>query len=148
MYNTLQRYQARHDGDDSELGFTLIELLIVIVVLGILAAVTVFALSGVTSKSAAAACNSDAATVNTAVAAFDAQTGYTAGQLGTVALPAPSAANLVPSYLQSFPSNPNHYIISIGNSAGNYGEVLVKAPPTTGVATLWTPGSAICAKAT
>ncbi len=51
-------------------GFTLIELLIVIVVLGILAAVVVFALGGVTGQSKQAACNSDAKSVETAVEAF------------------------------------------------------------------------------
>ena len=53
----------------SEAGFTLIELLIVIVVLGILAAIVIFSLTGVTGQSQAAACNTDAKTVETAVAA-------------------------------------------------------------------------------
>ena len=51
-------------------GFTLIELLIVIVVLGILAATVIFALGGVTSQSAQAACNSDAKTAEIAVQAY------------------------------------------------------------------------------
>ena len=63
MFTLLQRHEARKHGDRTELGFTLIELLIVIVVLGVLAAVTVFALGGVTSQSAVSACNADAKTV-------------------------------------------------------------------------------------
>ena len=65
----------RKTGKKTETGFTLIELLIVIVVLGILAAVVVFALGSVTSKSGKAACSADAKTVETAIAAQDAQSG-------------------------------------------------------------------------
>src|SRR5579872_6608041 len=52
----IQRRRAEGEFD----GFTLIELLIVIVVLGILAATVIIALGGVTGQSKAAACNSDA----------------------------------------------------------------------------------------
>ena len=62
------------DGND---GFTLIELLIVIAVLGILAAVVVFSLGGVATSASVAACQSDVKTIETAIAAYNAQTGGT-----------------------------------------------------------------------
>jgi prepilin-type N-terminal cleavage/methylation domain-containing protein len=71
MIRYLRDIHAQRRGEElAEKGFTLIELLIVIVVLGILAATVVFALTGVTGQSAQAACNSDAKTMETAVQAF------------------------------------------------------------------------------
>jgi len=67
--------ERRRAGDAPEYGFTLIELLIVIIVLGILAAIVIFSLTGVTGQSKQAACNSDAKTVETAVSAYYAETG-------------------------------------------------------------------------
>jgi prepilin-type N-terminal cleavage/methylation domain-containing protein len=169
MTDLMARYRARKAGDESEIGFTLIELLIVIVVLGVLAAVTVFALGGVTSKSAVSACNTDAATVNTAISAYDASTGYITGTVNTAAgvtpvIDAPTSALLVSDkYLQAFPSNASHYIISIGTATSttpgkavplDAGVVLVQAPASVAVgsAAIWTPASTTsatgaCAKA-
>ncbi len=70
MIRHIRETVARRRGVELESGFTLIELLIVIVVLGILAATVVFALSGVTGQSAQAACNSDAKRYEVAVAAY------------------------------------------------------------------------------
>jgi prepilin-type N-terminal cleavage/methylation domain-containing protein len=56
-------------------GFTLVELLIVIVILGILATVTVFAVTGITTRGKASACLSDVKTIQTAEEAYNANNG-------------------------------------------------------------------------
>jgi general secretion pathway protein G len=56
-----------------EQGFTLIELLIVIVILGILAAIVVFAVGTTGSNSAQAACKADAKSVEVALESYKAQ---------------------------------------------------------------------------
>ena len=57
-----------------ERGFTLVELLVVIVILGILAAVVVFAVGGITNKGKSSACTIEVRTINTALQAFYANT--------------------------------------------------------------------------
>ncbi len=56
-------------------GFTLVELLIVIVILGILATVTVFAVRGITDQGQTSACAADKKTLEVAVEAWYAQNG-------------------------------------------------------------------------
>ena len=58
-----------------ESGFTLIELMIVIVILGVLAGVVIFAVGGVTDKGNLAACKSDVNTLSVAVEAYKAKHG-------------------------------------------------------------------------
>jgi len=58
-------------------GFTLVELLIVIVILGILATVTVFAVRGITDQGQQSACKADQKTLEVAVEAYYAQFGKT-----------------------------------------------------------------------
>ena len=107
------RRRRLEEGDDS--GFTLIELLIVIIVLGILAAVVIFALGSVTSKSAVSACQADGATVATALAAYNTQNSATA----TPALLTSSSTAGGP-YLQSWPSNLPHYAFALDGSGNLY----------------------------
>ena len=54
-------------------GFTLVELLVVIVILGILAAVVVFAVGGSTDKAKTNACKAEKSAVQTAVEAYAAK---------------------------------------------------------------------------
>lgn len=58
---------------EGEGGFTLVELLVVIVILGVLAGVVVFAVGGINNKSVKAACSADVAVVQTAEEANFAQ---------------------------------------------------------------------------
>jgi|GEM_PF-542952 len=65
------------ENNTQDKGFTLVELLIVIVILGILATVTVFAVRGITTQGQATACNADIKTNQTAIEAYFAQNGGT-----------------------------------------------------------------------
>lgn len=56
-------------------GFTLIELLIVIVILGVLATVTVFAVRGISSRGEESACAADKNTLETAIESYFADSG-------------------------------------------------------------------------
>jgi prepilin-type N-terminal cleavage/methylation domain-containing protein len=53
-----------------ESGFTLIELLIVIVILGVLAGIVVFAIGGITDRGNDAACKADSKTIEVAQEAY------------------------------------------------------------------------------
>ena len=86
-------------------GFTLVELLIVIVILGILATVTVFAVRGITDQGQTSACKTDKVTLQTAVEAFIAQNGTATGS------PTLNEAALVPGFLVAQSTN---YNVGIG----------------------------------
>jgi len=119
--------KRRKSGEDIESGFTLIELLIVIIVLGILAAIVVFSLSGVTGESKQAACTSDAKSVEIAADAYQAANNNTWPT---------TMASLQPAYLHSLPLTTNGYTITLGTTAGN-----VLYTPTGGAPTLFSDGT-------
>lgn len=107
MFDRIQALKKRDEG------FTLIELLIVIIILGILAAIVVFAVAGITDKGNESACKSDANSAQTAVEAYRAQNGSYPGTLGA----------LVPTFLRSDPSGAHtgggvSYTISYNSATG------------------------------
>jgi len=107
--------ERRKSGEGSEGGFTLIELLIVIVVLGILAAIVVFSLTGVAGQSKQAACTSDAKSVEIAVDAYEAANSGSIPASVTALTVADPQGN---TYLHSIPATNNGYLIGI-DAAGN-----------------------------
>ena len=131
MISTYQRLKRQRDAGEIN-GFTLIELLIVIVVLGILAAVVIFALGGVTGKSAKAACQADGATLSTAISALKAQD--PAATINSANLEGTSTTTGGP-YIQSWPNNPSHYAFSLT------GGVLSVTPTGGKIATYTGPAS-------
>jgi prepilin-type N-terminal cleavage/methylation domain-containing protein len=161
MISTYQRLKRLRDAGEIEGGFTLIELLIVIVVLGILAAVVIFALGGITGKSAIAACQADGATASTALAAYNAQN---AGATATYAVTSSSGtlndivtSNLIGANngLQSWPQNDPHYAfalisgalyIEVGGPASGAGYWNITAAPSSPSITAGEPytGPGLC----
>ena len=132
MIGTNRRIQRRAARENDE-GFTLIEVLIVIVVLGILAAVVIFALGGITGKSTISACSADGATVNEAISAFEAQNpgyGGTGSAITNIDLDTTATTYSGP-YIQSWPNNLPHYAFNMSN----LGVLLVEIPGTSTWAT-------------
>jgi prepilin-type N-terminal cleavage/methylation domain-containing protein len=79
---------------DRQDGFTLIELLIVIVILGVLAGIVVFAVGGITDRGKTSACSTEKKTLQTAEEANFAQNGAYA-----------LSSALVPKFLASPPTS-------------------------------------------
>jgi prepilin-type N-terminal cleavage/methylation domain-containing protein len=89
--------ESRRGANRDERGFTLVELLVVVLILGVLAAVVVFSVGGITSRGRNASCVTEVREVRTAIEAFKAQS-------PTNANPANLAALVTAKLLESAPS--------------------------------------------
>jgi type II secretion system protein G len=141
MEASLKRLRQRREELGDEGGFTLIELLIVIVILGILAAIVVFAVQNLTGQSASAACQAEYKTVETALESYKAQVGsyptdFTTLQNTTATAigggtAGPWLRDAVPTGLGSGTGqNPNYYM-SFDSSTGGL-NVITKSGQSTG----------------
>jgi prepilin-type N-terminal cleavage/methylation domain-containing protein len=109
----LQRLRAARQNQD---GFTLVELLIVIVILGVLAGIVVFAVNGITDRGESAACKADVKTVQVASEAYYAKNGSFATAMDDVTH---SATTLVgANLLQAAPSSTKYTVTYTAGTGG------------------------------
>jgi len=120
--------------NNQDKGFTLIELLIVIVILGILATVTVFAVRGITDTGQENACDVEQRTLDTAIEAF-----YATNQTDpTVETTLGAVLGLVPEFLKEAPAaanwdfTPGSLTSSASYAPDPAGKCFVATPTTTG----------------
>ncbi|MCU1426088.1 MAG: ral secretion pathway protein [Actinomycetia bacterium] len=104
-------------------GFTLVELLIVIVILGILAAIVVLAIGGLKGTSQTQACKSEMQTIETAQDAYFASNGATGYATSAQLYTAGSATNLlksdpVPHFTINSTGTPGYTIAGANACAG------------------------------
>jgi len=132
MRATLERLRQRRENTEDEGGFTLIELLIVIVILGVLAAIVVFAVENLTGQSQVAACQSQYKTVETAAEAYKAETGAyptTITALGSTATGGNGFSGTEGPWLKDLPPTASGagvpYYLSIDTGTVNPGSVMV-----------------------
>jgi general secretion pathway protein G len=110
MINRLM--EKKRQGEE---GFTLIEMLIVVIILGILAAVVVFGVSTFRKDSAAKACTTDVKSVETAAQAYKAKNGaYPTGATDAARI----NVLVTGEYLKSAPSTTNGYVVTLTDGGG------------------------------
>jgi type II secretory pathway pseudopilin PulG len=145
------RIRRRGEFGGPEGGFTVIERVIVIVILVVLGGVVVFAVRDVTGQSAAASCQSNFATVESATEAFKAEMGaypggtYLAGAALTAASPtvpaednagildllgtATTNSGTIGPWLEDYPYSAGHYQIEVEADGGGTISVYSTASP-------------------
>jgi prepilin-type N-terminal cleavage/methylation domain-containing protein len=101
----IKRIQALRGKDD---GFTLIELLIVVVILGVLSGIVVFAVGAFNNDGVVAACKTDVKSVEVASEAYYAKTGGYATNIDALVLA---------KYLKEAP-NSTKYTVNYDNTTG------------------------------
>jgi general secretion pathway protein G len=146
LYERHREYQRRRQ-EGFQLGFTLIELLVVIVVLAILAAIVIFSITGVKGQSEAAACNADAKTIETAVAAYNAEVATPANPITFGDLDTKVATSPGSPYLQAAPTattTSNGYSISMDGTVSGQVDVTTTGTGAVTNAPYNTTGKAAC----
>lgn len=110
MFNRLMERKRQEEG------FTLIELLIVVIILGILAAVVIFGVASFRDDSVENACKTDVKSVETAAEAYKAKTGAYPADSGTPVVTAMDKL-VAGGYLKESPDS-DDYTVTLASGTG------------------------------
>jgi general secretion pathway protein G len=116
----LQYIKQSHIARMTQKGFTLIELLMVIVILGVLAGIVVFAVNGIQDRGVSASCRSDKKNVEIAQEAYNAQNNLYAGSV---------AALVTANLLRESPATVHYTIATSNTGAVSVAAGTVDGPP-------------------
>jgi prepilin-type N-terminal cleavage/methylation domain-containing protein len=100
----------------NESGFTLIELLLVIIILGVLAGIVVFAVGGINDDSKKSACKSDKKNVEIAAESYYATYGAYAAAAGVDGVDNLLVTATPKGFLKEAPSTTNGYTITYASN--------------------------------
>jgi general secretion pathway protein G len=127
---TIECIRRRRLEQHRDEGFTLIELMMVIVVLGILAMVVVFASQNLTASTARSACHADYKTTETAAETYKGQEGRYPTQVSD--LTGKDAITGNGPWLKEAPNGGSHYTITIDQASERVQVGAGTATPTDG----------------
>jgi general secretion pathway protein G len=127
---TIERTRRRRLEQDHDGGFTLIELMMVIVVLGILAVIVVFASQNMAASTARSACNADYKTTETAAETYKGQEGTYPTQVSDLTGKDATTGN--GPWLKQAPNGGSHYTITIDRGTERVQVGAGAATPTDG----------------
>ncbi len=113
-------FQRIREARKNESGFTLIELLLVIVILGVLAGIVVFAVNGISDRGTLAACKSDRKNVEIAQEAYNTKNAAYAGSV---------AALVTAGLLREAPATDHYTISTLGTGVVAVAAGTVDGPP-------------------
>jgi general secretion pathway protein G len=112
--------QGLFQKSDNRRGFTIVELLIVIVVIGILAAITIVAFNGVTNRAHTASAQSDAANLAQLLANSNTVNGGFPATLNTINNGGPLSTNDGTTYAYHAGSGNTSYCVTVTNATSSY----------------------------
>jgi general secretion pathway protein G len=134
-------------------GFTIVELLVVIVVIGILAAITIISYSGISQRAVAASLQSDLASAKTQLQIYQTEHDAYPGEVddcptpaaGNVCLNQPSGSNSFDNYSVNNSTNPPTFSLDAVNDTTTYRVTNDSAPVAVVMDPNWIPGIAATA---
>lgn len=130
--SSTRHIEPRSRGNGRQLGFTIVELLIVIVVIGILAAITIVAYNGIQDRAHASSAQADAHDVGNLLSVANTTNGVYPSDLSTINSGGPMPTADGTTYAYHPGSGNTTYCVTVTNGKSSYKVTDTNTAPTSG----------------